>query len=73
MNKIKLTNKEKALILNADDIYLTNKSIAIRKFTSWKNNKGEFCCNDKTIYYPKTKKNLKKFKSLFGFIRFGRK
>ena len=56
----------------ADDIYLTRKNIAVRKVSTRNLGNGNYRVTDKTIYYPKTRKNLNQANSIFGKLRFGR-
>ncbi|MBQ8289962.1 MAG: hypothetical protein IJY01_03735 [Clostridia bacterium] len=59
--------------VGADDVYLTEKSIAIRRVYSYKDRFGKNRLSDTTEYIPKTQKNLQKASRLFGKLRFGRK
>lgn len=62
----------KNIFSGADDVYLTDKSIAVRKYSTWIDRNGKHRYSDKTKYYPKTTANLKKAKAVFGFLRKGR-
>lgn len=53
----------------ADDIYLTSNSIAVRKVKSGRDGR---VCEDKTVYYPKTAKQIKKAEAIHGRLRNGR-
>lgn len=53
----------------ADDVYLTEKSIAVRRIRSGKSGK---IISDETIYYPKTRENLRIARSEYGTLRKGR-
>lgn len=53
----------------ADDVYLTDKSIAVRRI---KSGKGGRIVSDVTTYYPKTRENMKNAREIFGTLRKGR-
>ena len=57
----------------ADDVYVTENSIAVRRISTEKGRNGRAVLKDKTTYVPKTDKNLDKARGIFGFLRFGRK
>ena len=57
----------------ADDVYLTENSIAVRRVSTTKSRSGKAVYKDNTTYVPKTEANLKKAKNIFGYLRFGRK
>lgn len=56
----------------ADDIYLTNKSIAVRHISGVQKSNGRIVYSMKTKYYRKTRKNLAKAKEEHDYIRYGR-
>lgn len=58
--------------VGVDDIYLTNKSIAVRHISGVEKSNGEIWYSIKTKYYRKTRKNLAKAKDAHGDIRYGR-
>ena len=62
----------KSKFRGADDVYLTEKSIAVRYYSTWVDKYGKYHTADKTKYYPKTSKNLRDAKSIFGWVRKGR-
>lgn len=64
--------KRRNVFTGADDIYLTNKHIAVRRLGSFTNKKGQYVYTDKTTYYKLNKKNLNKANDLYGYIRKGR-
>ena len=64
--------KRRNPFVGADDIYLTNKHIAVRKLSSFTNKKGQLVYADKTMYYKRNKKNLTRANDLYGYIRKGR-
>ena len=53
----------------ADDVYLTDKSIAVRRIRSGKSGR---IISDKTTYYPRTRENMKSARDMFGALRKGR-
>ena len=55
-----------------DDIYLTDKSIAVRRVSTTQDKHGNYRMYDKTKYYPKTKSNLAEIKRMYGYVRKGR-
>ena len=55
-----------------DDIWLTPKSIAMKKVRSIKDKKGNWTLVEKTTYVPKTVNNLIEAEILHGHIREGR-
>jgi|GEM_PF-6542266 len=67
----KKQNIKKSFLYGADDIYLTNKYIAVRRVSSSRSN-GKARLSDKTYYYPKTRDNLRVAGSIYGNIRKGR-
>lgn len=56
----------------ADDIYLTKKSIAVKRYSCWYDMNGKFHSEESVKYYPKTKKNLTQAKQIWGWVRNGR-
>ena len=58
--------------VGVDDIYLTNKSIAVRQISGVQKSNGKISYSMKTKYYRKTRKNLAKAKDVHGYIRYGR-
>ena len=56
----------------ADDIYLTDKNIAVTRVKSVKDKNGYWRTSQKTIYVPKTVRNLNEAKKIHGFIRKGK-
>ena len=62
----------KKKFLGADDIYLTQNSIAVRRISSYQDRNGKYHLVDKTKYYKKNQKNLKTASSIYGHIRYGR-
>ena len=65
--------RKRSKFAGADDIYLTGKSIAVRRVHTYTDRKGIQRLSDKTRYYPKTVKNIKQARSVFGNIRYGRR
>lgn len=57
----------------ADDIYLTKKRIAVRRVATKRDAQGNQVYSDRTVYVPKTAKNLERARSIHGKIRYGRK
>jgi len=70
--KKKVAKPQRNVFAGADDIYLTNTKIAIRKVkTSYgKNGKSHFY--DHTKYVPKNSKNMYLLNKNVGKVRFGR-
>ena len=66
-------SSRKNVFRGADDIYLTDRSIAIRRVSTVKSKSGRAVLKDKTTYVPKNEKNLRKAKELYGYLRKGRK
>ena len=62
----------KNIFKGADDVYLTKKSIAVRRVSSSRKADGTFLLQDKTRYYKKNARNMKLLKSTYGRVRFGR-
>ena len=56
----------------ADDIYLTKKSVAVRKIATTQDKYGNYRMYDNTKYYPKTKSNINLARKVVGNIRYGR-
>ena len=56
----------------ADDVYLTERSIAVRRVSQSFGKNGLWKMTDKTTYYPKTKENLSRAYKVLGRIRTGR-
>lgn len=56
----------------ADDIYLTKKSVAVRKIATKLDKHGNYRKYDNTKYYPKTKSNINLARKVVGNIRYGR-
>lgn len=57
----------------ADDIYLTKRSIAVRRVSTVRSKSGRAVLKDKTTYIPRTERNLRQAKSIYGYLRNGRK
>ena len=51
--------RKRSKFAGADDIYLTGKSIAVRRVYTYSDKNGRQRLSDKTRYYPKTAKNIK--------------
>ena len=66
------TTKQKNIFRGADDIYLTDRSIAVRRVSTVKSRNGRAVLRDKTTYVPKTEKNLRRAKEIYGYLRNGR-
>lgn len=64
--------KKRNKFSGADDIYLTGRSIAVRRVSSRINKKGEYEYTEKTTYHPRTSENMKAATSIYGLIRKGR-
>lgn len=65
-------SKRRSVFAEADDVYLTDKFIAVRKISTFNDEKGRYRCVDRTKYVPKTSKNLAEARSIFGYLRKGR-
>ena len=65
--------RKRNVFAGADDVYLTERSIAVRRVSTSKSRNGRAVLQDKTTYVPRTKANLEKANSIFGRLRFGRK
>ena len=63
---------QRSIFAGADDIYLTKKNIAVKRVSSTKDSKGNWRTSTKTVYVPKTVRNLNIAKSIHGYIRKGR-
>jgi hypothetical protein len=62
---IKTSAFEKAAT-GADDVYVTDKNIGVRKVTKKYNRTGLIETTDTTRYFPKTPKNMLLAEQLFG-------
>ena len=71
--KKRRSGNSRNMFAGADDVYLTENSIAVRRISTEKSRNGRAVLKDKTVYVPKTDKNLDKARDIFGFLRFGRK
>ena len=60
---------KKISLEGADDVYLTDESIAVRRIRSGKSGR---IISDKTTYYPRTRENMKSARDMFGALRKGR-
>ena len=69
----KNSRKRRNRFAGADDVYLTQKSIAVRRVSTVKGRNGRARLIDNTTYVPKTEANLRRAKGIFGYLRFGRK
>ena len=66
------SERSRNVFAGADDIYLTDNSIAVRRISTAPGRNGRAVTKDRTTYLPKTDKNLNKAKSIFGYLRKGR-
>ena len=57
----------------ADDVYTTKNSIAVRRSKGKIIKNGQIVYVDRTVYYPKTDKNMRIVERQCGKIRAGRK
>ena len=71
--KKRRSGNSRNMFAGADDVYLTENSIAVRRISTKKGRNGRAVLKDKTAYVPKTDKNLDEARGIFGFLRFGRK
>ena len=71
--KKRSSGNSRNMFAGADDVYVTENSIAVRRISTEKGRNGRAVLKDKTTYVPKTDKNLDKARGIFGFLRFGRK
>lgn len=58
-NESKTGNPRKLKVYGADDVYLTKNGIAVRRTKSKIAADGKIVYVDRTVYYPKTKDNVK--------------
>ena len=71
--KRRSASRNRNVFAGADDVYLTESSIAVRRVSTEKSRSGKAVLKDKTTYVPKTEANLRRAKGIFGYLRFGRK
>lgn len=64
--------RSRNIFAGADDVYLTDRSIAVRRVSTVKGRNGKAVLRDKTTYVPRTDANLRKAKEMFGYLRSGR-
>lgn len=73
-NESKTGNPRKVKAYGADDVYLTKNGIAVRRTKSKIAADGKIVYVDRTVYYPKTKDNVKiATRQHGGKLRSGRK
>ena len=67
----KAKRKKRNKFAGADDIYLTDHKVAVRKVSTIYDKFGNYRMYDKTRYYPKTRENLNQAKKPpnGGFLR----
>ena len=56
----------------ADDIWMTGRSIAVKRVSSTRGKNGNYTHTEKTTYYPRTSENMKQATSIYGLIRKGK-
>lgn len=64
--------RKRNIFSGADDVYLTEKHIAVRKINTRYTKSGKMVFTDKTKYHKRTAKNMQLLKKTQGYVRFGR-
>ncbi len=60
------------MLKNANDIYLTDKSIAVTRVVSKYDKRGQWTCTETRKYVPRTKKTMGILSKVVGRVRKGK-
>lgn len=67
-----MARRKNNVFAGVDDIWLTDKFIAVRNVETVRSKRGFSYQYDTVKYYKKNENNLKKAKAIHGYIRYGR-